>query len=195
VAELTTPDGKPAEVDPADTEREFARAMAADAPGDEPAAPPKRQEPAEQPARPRRGRPPKSEQARVTKGTPATTPALTPVQRREGVKGLVQLGAGMCLVASKATGQDAFKADAITLASSAPEWADACVSVAESDPKFARVLDKVCAAGPYSALISVAVSTSMQLVRNHRPTAALPGTVAPAELIAQAEAQPEPVAA
>ena len=37
--------------------------------------------------------------------------------RAQGVKGLAQVGAGIALLFGKATGKDAFKADAVTIAS------------------------------------------------------------------------------
>lgn len=194
MAELTDPGGRPVDVDAAEVEQEFARAMSATVNGDTPAsAPPKRAPAADKPAPKRRGRPPKAEQAR-TVAAPAAT-GLSDDARAAGVKGIIQLGAGGALIASRATGQDAFKADAITLASSADAWADACVDAAKQDPKFARLLDRVVAVGPYGALVSVAMSTGLQVARNHKPSTALPGTVDPAKLIEQAEAASEPAAA
>ena len=134
-----------------------------------------------------RGRPPKAEQARTT--AKAGT-VLDDSQRAQGVKGLAQVGAGIALLFGKATGKDAFKADAVTIASAAGEIADACVQTAKADPKFAAALDKVCAAGPYAALISVAVGVGSQCARNHKPDLKIPGTVDPADLLkAQNEAE------
>jgi hypothetical protein len=193
VAELQTPDGQPVEAAAAAVNQEFARAMSADVP--EPAAPPKRAAPAADEtagaAPKRRGRPPKSDRPRTTSGgtSPAAAPALTSEQRAAGVAGLVQVSAGFCLAANRLTGSDAFQADAVTLATAAPEWGKAAAEVAAADPKFARIVDKVAAAGPYGALIQVSVSTALQLARNHRPAAQLPGTTDPAELIARAAEQ------
>src|SRR6185437_14164562 len=141
--------------DPAEVEAAFSRAMAAD-PGPAEQAPPKRAPRAElEPAAPRAKakRPPKAEQAR-TASKPATV--LSDGDRVKGVQGLAQVGAGIALLFAKATGKDAFKADAVTIASSADQIADACVQVAHADPKFAAALDKVCSAGPNAALITVA---------------------------------------
>ena len=111
-------------------------------------------------------------------------------QRAQGVKGFAQIGAGIALMFGKATGKDAYKADAVTIASAADEIADAAVQIANADPKFAAALDKVCAAGPYAALITVAVGVGSQCARNHKPSLKLPGTVDPAELLkAQDEAE------
>jgi hypothetical protein len=185
VAELQTADGSAVDPGAAETEAAFAAAMAADPEAAPEAAPPKRQPAPGEPPR-RRGRPPK-DKARVTAAA-APAAALSDTQRAEGVRGLVQIAAGFAVVSSRITGSDAWKADAITLASSADAWAGACVQVARADPKFGRVLDRVVSAGPYGALITVAVSTTLQLARNHRPAAQLPGTTDPAELIAAAEA-------
>ena len=151
-----------------------------------------------QPARTRRSRGGarrRLEQSRVTAKAGA---ALDDAQRAKGVKGFAQIGAGIALLAGKATGKDAYKADAVTIASAADEIADAAVQIAHADPKFAAALDKVCAAGPYAALITVAVSVGTQCARNHKPSLKLPGTVDPAELLKaqdEAEAASVPAAA
>lgn len=180
---LETPDGKTLDVapdDPAAINRKFAQAMADDGPDTQ--APPKR--PAEQPQpdapKPRRGRPPKAEKARTTA---AAGTVLDDGQRAQGVKGLAQVGAGIALLLGKATGKDAYKADAVAIASAADEIADACVQTAKADPKFAAALDRVCAAGPYAALIAVAVGVGSQIARNHKPSLIIPGTTDPAELL------------
>ena len=187
MATLTTEAGQAIDATrPADTEqiRTIARIEADAATRDGADALPKKEAPtpaaADKP-KPRRGRPPKSDQAR------AVTTALVPVsdaQRGDGVRGLVQLGAGVCLIASRATGSDAFKADAFTLASRADDIAGACVETARGHPGFAAALDRVCAAGPYAALITVAIGVGSQNARNHRPSLALPGTVDPAKILA-----------
>lgn len=179
-----------APVDAASVEAEFARAMASNG-GEAEKAPPKRAKPAAE-AEPatKRAKPrttPKAEQAR-TSITPAVV--LSDGDRAKGVQGLAQVGAGIALLFAKVTGKDAYKADAVTIASAAPEIADAAVQVAHADPKFAAALDKVCAAGPYAALITVAVSVGSQCARNHKPSLKLPGTVDPDKLLkAQNEAE------
>jgi hypothetical protein len=135
----------------------------------------------------RGGRAPKAEQARTT--AKAAVP-LDDGQRAQGVKGFAQIGAGIALMLGKVTKKDAYKADAVTIASAADEIADACVQIAHADPKFAAALDRVCAAGPYSALVVVGVGVVSQCARNHRPELKIPGTTDPAELLkAQDEAE------
>lgn len=188
---IVTPEGQPVAVDPAaadTTERDFAKAMSDPDPGQE-KAPPRRAErkPAASPA---------GEKARVTRG-PGRPPkaagkageaktGLSHEARKAGIQGVVQLGAGLCLLAERGTGQKAYKADAITLASSAGDLGEAIAATCDADERFARVVDKVCAAGPYSALISAVFSVGSQIARNHG--AAVPGTHDPDELIAMAEA-------
>lgn len=149
-------------------------------------------EPAPAPAPPKVERTPRADSKPRTRAKPTrdekprTTPkvsALSNEQRAMGVKGLVQVGAGLCLVADKASKGDAFKADAVTLASAADQIADACVQTAAADSRFAAALDKVCSAGPYAALVSVMVGVGTQILRNHKPAMALPGTVHPDELV------------
>ena len=118
---LETADGKPVDVTPVDADavnREFAAAMADDGPDTQ--APPKRQPKSATPVadpKPKRGRPPKAEQARTT--AKAGT-VLDDGQRAQGVKGFAQIGAGIALLFGKATGKDAYKADAVTIASARP---------------------------------------------------------------------------
>jgi hypothetical protein len=175
--ELETLDGQPVEpvTDPA--------------PGQDDQAPPPRppgQPPADKPKR-ADNRKPKTDQARVTR-SPAIT--LDDKQRAEGVKGMVQIGAGVALLAGKATGKDAFRADAVTIVNAGDPIADACVQLARSDAKFAAALDKVCSAGPYAALITIAVGVGSQVARNHKPDLKIPGTVDPAELLKPEESEP-----
>lgn len=155
--------------------------------------------PAVQP-KPKPARQPKAEKSRTT-SRPATV--LTPDKRREGVKSLAQVAAVIPLGLAKAARDDkakadAYKADAVAIASAADGLADACAEVAEQDPKFAAALDKVCATGPYGALITAVFGLGAQLFRNHRPKTAIPGTVDPAELVKaqdKAEAARVPAAA
>jgi hypothetical protein len=157
---LATPDGTPVDAD--QVQREFARAMASPPEDDVPAPPmrPADDGPAEKPKRTRKPRtvPPKP--------TDKPGPAIDK-QRREGVGGLVQVAAGLCLVADQRTEGVAFAADALTLANSSEQLATACVATAQASPQFARVLDKVTAAGPYAALLTVALSVGGQIARNH----------------------------
>jgi hypothetical protein len=197
--ELTTVDGKPVDVAPVDPDAvnaTFAAAMNDDGPDTQ--APPKRTPrpaaEAEAP-KPKRTRAPKAEQARTTTTTTPAGGALDDEARSRGVKGIAQITAGITLLLGKATGKDAFKADAVTIASAADDAAAACVETAHADPKFAAALDRVCAVGPYGAMITVAVGVGSQLARNHKPGLAIPGTVDPAELLkAQDEAEKEAVA-
>ena len=181
---LETADGKPVEVTPSDVEAGAAAFQAAsNGDGPDPAALPKRaaRGPATDGAKPRvTGKPAKAERSRTVK---APSAALAPDKRHAGVKGLAQIGAGITLMLGKATGQDALKADAVTIASAADDIAKACVETAEADPKFAAALDRVCSAGPYAALITVGVGLASQIARNHRPSLRLAGTVDPARLL------------
>ncbi len=189
---LETVEGRPVDVTPVDQEavnRQFAAAMASDGQGDQ--APPKRQAPSEtaEVPKPKRGPKPKAEQARTV-----TMPrvVLSDGDRAAGVKGLAQVGAGLVLLLGKATRKDAYRADAVTIASSAEEIADAAVQVAHADPKFAAALDRICQVGPYGAMITVAVGIGSQIARNHKPDLKIPGTVHPDELLkAQNEAEAE----
>jgi len=173
---LETLDGQPVELD---TPELAAGGDADQAPPPRPAGPPA--PPPTSPPR-RRGRPPR-QQADKARVAPAPAPALDDEARAAGVRGVMQIGAGLTLLAGKATGKDAFKADAVAIASVADDTAAACVQIAKTDPKFAAALDKVCSVGPYGALITIAAGLGAQFARNHKPDRNIPGTVHPDELL------------
>jgi hypothetical protein len=190
--QLTTESGKPVDLGD-DTGRDqanqtFASAMAAST---EDKTPPAKAAPAAEGAAPRkrRGRPPKTEQARTAPKAAATT--LSDADRRTGVLGLAQLGAGLALAVASTTKSEAFHADAIVISSSAEQLADACAATAAANPGFARTLDKICAVGPNAALVTVMVGIGMQIARNHQPSLHLPGTSAPADIVRVALAEAE----
>ena len=187
---IVTPDGQPVDVDIAATEKinqEFARTMSEPAGDDK--APPRRAERAAKAEgsgdAPRVKRGPGRPSKASSEPSKAKITGLSHDARKQGVQGIVQLAAGACLLAERGTGQPAFKADAITLASSAEDLGEAIAATCDSDERMARVVDKLCAAGPYSALITVMFSVGSQIARNHG--AAVPGTQAPEDLIAMAE--------
>jgi hypothetical protein len=183
--------GNPVSTGPVDAQavnQAFAAAMADDGPDTQ--SPPKRANVSREtePQPKRRGRPPKAEQAR-TVAAPVVT--LDDKARANGVQGLAQIGAGLALMLGKATGSLAYQADAMTIAAHAPAIADACVQIAKSDAAFAARLDKICASGPYAALVSVGVSMGLQCLRNHKPAMQLPGTVHPDQLLTPSEEIPD----
>jgi hypothetical protein len=147
--------------------------------------------PRQRPAGPGRGRktttaakkqPPTPQPKKTTE-----TPEQASERRTEGIKGLMQVGAGLCLAVGKGRDSDAFKADALVLAQNAEPLADACTAVAADNAPFAAAIDKITQAGPYGALIAVAVPMVTQIIRNHRPETKLPGTKDPKELAAALE--------
>jgi hypothetical protein len=173
---LSTPDGEKVKLD-----QDFAAAMAAPEP-DEPlaAAPPKKDPDAPfgrtkdgTPKKAPGGRPPKGphDKPRVTATTPKPSEpkaaqALAE-SRREGVKGLVQIVSVAPLMLFQRTQNPAFMADTITLNESAEPLAEAVVKTCEVSDSFAALVDKVTAAGPYAALVSVGVNIGAQLMANH----------------------------
>jgi hypothetical protein len=195
---LTTTTGEKVDLD-----REFAAAMAAPE-SDEPvaAAPPRVEKdapfgrkadgsPRQRPAGPGRGRKTTTAPKKQPPTPPAKKAAETPEQaaerRTDGIKGLMQVGAGLAFAIGKGRDSEAFKADAAVLASNAEPLAEACAAVAADNLQFAAAIDKITAVGPYGALIAIAVPMVTQLVRNHRPETKLPGTKDPKELVAALE--------
>ena len=186
---VMTAEGQSVDLDLESGLKAFNQAQADASDSDSIPAPPKMSEEAREriksePAK-RRGRPGKNERARTQSKTQAAP--QTDQERSDGIKGLVQLGAGLCLIADQRTPENdvSFQADAITLASSADQIADAVVATCKASDSFARAVDKVTKAGPYAALVGVVFSVGAQIARNHGVKAAeMMGAVAPEELIA-----------
>jgi hypothetical protein len=204
--ELRTPAGKPVDVaGPAQAgSQEFARAMAAPASDSDVAAPPPRPEapygykddgtPKKAAGRPKNDT---AGRARVTTTrsgaaqSPGTADPGQDARIRTGMQGWAQIGGVFCAVGAKAAKTPALKlalqADAVTVMSTGEDLAEACVKTAAADENFARIMDRLCALGPYAALLEVGGKITTQLVRNHKPGAQLPGTMHPAEIVAEAE--------
>jgi hypothetical protein len=189
---LKTADGKPVDLDT--SERQFHAAMAAPA-ADEPIAPapPKVDHDAphgrKQDGTPRKRAPgpgrPRTAKPAPGKATTPESPQAVSQRRTDGVESLVNVGAAVCLGVSTRLG-DAYKADALVLSSAAKPLALACGEVAEQDPRFAKILDRITASGPYAALAATAVPIVAQLAMNHgvKAMAAL-NAVPPEQLLAQ----------
>jgi len=109
--------------------------------------------------------------------------------RVEGVKGLVQLSAVVCLAIDQRTPETdiSYRADALTLVNNADAIATAVADTCDSNESLARVIDYVTQAGPYAALVGVMFSVGAQIARNHGVQAAKAlGTKSPEEIIAEA---------
>lgn len=198
---LTTADGKPVDLPSLEEqERQFHASMAVPEP-DEPQAPaPPRVDseapfgrkadgtPRQNPPGPGRGKKGVTQKPSSQSKTKTETADAATQRRVDGVKGIMQLGAGVCMMVST-RGGDAFKADAVVLAQNAEPMAQACAQVAAENAQFAAILDKVTEAGPYAALLTVTVPMAMQIARNHGVN--LPSTQDPAELIAALESPNE----
>ncbi len=190
--------GKPVDVDSA--EREFHAAMAAPA-ADEPlaAAPPKRDADApygrkadgsarKRPAGPGRSRARTQSSPAVAAAGKSETAAESRQRRAEGVAGLFQIGSAATFLIYQRTDVKAWYADTLTLAAHARPAGLAIADVCEANPKFAATIDKITAAGPYAALLTVGFNLSAQLASNHGITAARAvGAKSPEDVIAEHE--------
>ena len=208
---LSTPDGSPvAAPSAAETEQAFARAMSTeprDAPGTVPATgppgPPRRDPDAPfgrtkdgVPKKGPGGRPTQHDKPRVETSAklPEVGSAPTSEARRktwvDGITGFAQIGAAACLMAHQRTGDIAWQADALTIAGNAQPLAEAVAGVAEQNDQMGRLLDKICAAGPYTALVSVGVGLAAQIASNHGvKQAQAMGAVSPQDLVKAFEAE------
>jgi hypothetical protein len=205
---LTTPDGTPVTAPSAEaTEQAFARAMSTeprDAPGTVPESgppgPPRRDPDAPfgrtktgEPKKGPGGRPTQHDKPRVA-AAPEVANSATSAERRktwvDGITGFAQIGAAGCLMVHQRTNDIAWKADALTIANTAPALAEAIADVAAQSDQLGRLLDKICSVGPYGALITVGIGLSAQLAANHgvKQATAL-GALPPQDLIKAFEAE------
>jgi hypothetical protein len=208
--ELQTPEGATIAAPAAEGETQFARSMAAPPASDsDAAAPPPRPDapygykpdgtPKKAAGRPRRGakgdpadRARTTAAAGVSRETGAHTLGPDDAGRiRTGILGYGQIGASLTAAGTRLAkteqGKIALTADSLTIVQIAPEFAEACVTTAAADAGFAALMAKVCALGPWAALLEVSSKLGMQLTRNHRPALQLPGTRDPADIVAELE--------
>lgn len=147
--------------------------------------------PRAKPGRKPKGRPaaPRPPSARSSSSAPRKpkTPDFRP-----GIIGLAQLVAAPLLIAGQ-MGNRAALADAGAITMHAPAIADGMQTTAEQDERFAAVLERVLAAGPWAALIAPVVGLAVQLGANHGlippAMAQMAGALPPDSLIEHLAAQ------
>ncbi len=109
---------------------------------------------------------------------------------QRGVLGLLQIPAFALGVAARV--KPVLGLDATALTIHGPGLAAAVAQTAMDDDRFAQILDRVLAVGPYGALLGALVPLAMQIACNHGampPTPEL-GVLAPAELLRAAGVEP-----
>lgn len=116
-------------------------------------------------------------------------------QYKRGVLGLLQIPAFALGVAARV--KPVLGLDATALTIHGPGLATAIAQTAMDDERFAAILDRVLAVGPYGALLGAMVPLAMQIACNHGaipPTPEL-GVLSPAELLRAAGVETPPAAA
>jgi hypothetical protein len=187
---IVTPDGTPVDIDPAEAdkiEQTFAKAMGDPDPGQE-KAPPRR---AEKPQggsggqdKPRVKRGPRQAPQGST-GPKKTAPVVSRADRVNAVKGLVQLSATGCVLASSRVKNPVpFQADAVVLVANSDQLAEAVADTAANDARFAALVDKIATAGPYASLVTVTFAIGAQMARNHGVP--IPGMADPGDIVKSA---------
>lgn len=101
-----------------------------------------------------------------------------------GIAGLVTLaGAGVGMVAN-AKRDAALAADAVTIGMYAEPLGEAVQQMADSYPNITPWLDRVCAAGPFGALLTPVMAITLQIATNHgKIPAGTMGTIDPHQLV------------
>lgn len=122
------------------------------------------------------------------RNTPAGRPRPAPSAdvilrgRAEAVYGIFQLGSAVCLMTKQ-------MADAAALTEHGENVSLECAKLAETDERFANVIDKLTSVGPYAGLLTAVMPLAMQLAVNHkRIEAGVMGTVSPDALAAKVKA-------
>ncbi|MGH7442209.1 MAG: hypothetical protein ACREKE_05980 [bacterium] len=143
------------------------------------------------------GRPAKHDKARATASPQGSS--VDPGSRQatwvEGLAGVGQIAASGCLVAHQRIKDDvAFAADAIAITQGTTGLAKAIADAGAKDARVAKVLDSICAVGPWGALLTAGLGLGVQLAANHGvPAARMMGGLEPAVLISEFEKSDGPV--
>lgn len=95
----------------------------------------------------------------------AAKPKVSPYA--ETVTDLLVLVSGGFAIASKASGNVAFLADAVTVEESAPGIGDAFGKLADQNENVARMLDKLAEVGPYGLVLAAVSPMLVQCMANH----------------------------
>ncbi|HWW95507.1 MAG TPA: hypothetical protein VN375_19210 [Vicinamibacteria bacterium] len=127
----------------------------------------------------------RSRAAREARGQQPTAPGKKPTPAasrkgardyRKGIEGIGQLVAGGLMFVAPA--------DAAAVGFHTPPIAEALNDLAQEDPRFAAMLDKLMKVGPYSALLAAVAPLMLQILCNHgKMPAGILGTVPPEHLI------------
>lgn len=105
---------------------------------------------------------------------------------KRGVRELLGLPAAALAAAGGSLGRADLVADGATVDRHADGIAQAADSVAQHDPRFAQVIERVLAGGPWAALASALVPMAAQVAVNHGVLSpGIMGTVSPETLISE----------
>lgn len=128
--------------------------------------------------------PPAPKARNTPAGRPRPAPSADVVLRgrAEAVYGIFQLGSAVCLMTKQ-------MADAAALTEHGENVSLECAKLAETDERFANVIDKLTSVGPYAGLMTAIMPLAMQLAVNHkRIDAGVMGTVEPETLALKVQA-------
>jgi hypothetical protein len=108
--------------------------------------------------------------APAKRGTPRQSSATrVPVSvsnaRLDGVNGIFQLAAAGCVMKG-------WYPDAAAFAKHGPNVARELVSLGEQQESVGKVIDYLCAAGPYTAIITAILPLALQIAANHNAVSA-----------------------
>ena len=105
----------------------------------------------------------------------AAAPSIDPGVRTQRVQEFLTIPVGLLAGAAQVTHSVPLLADAIVLSRGAPAIAKGISDVALDHERFAEIVDKITASGPYAALFSAMAPVALQLAANHSERVALVG--------------------
>lgn len=142
--------------------------------------PPPRTKSVRRPGRPRSG------EAKPKPRTRNKTPEPEPTNYTESLNGtFVQLPAAVLFAIGSQRNNVLLLADAYTLAKHGPPVTTAVNEIAQKDARWAAILDRITAVGPYGALVMAVVPMIAQFAANHGAPKVL-GAVSVEELLKEA---------
>ena len=130
------------------------------------------------------GTPPGPKPRGGNKSTPVPAPSSDTILRgrAEAVSGLFQMGAAVCIMVKQLP-------DSAAISEHGDNVSIECAKLAETDERFANVIDKLTSVGPYAGLMTAIMPLMVQLAVNHkRMEAGALGTVEPEVLAAKVKA-------
>jgi hypothetical protein len=110
---------------------------------------------------------PRAERARRAPSRARKPPVTEEPSIEDGVKGILQIPAGIALLAGQRMNSIPIVADGATILYYGDDFAKVTIQLAETDPRFMALLERAVKFGPYGMALSLIFAMGLQFSRNH----------------------------